>query len=361
MIKLLITGLAVVFIYCGFIVMSDFNSYVVVNAYNYVVETSVIVAAGVLIFLVLITMVLLKIIYWVLRIPYFIRSKLVQSRERDINNILVHAVSNLLINNRHNISRNVKKLQPNPRSEQKEMIDLILAETEENFENKIQYYRSLTNSKNCSYFAIKRLAIIYYQSGIYEQAENYAAKAYDIDNKDIEILEILLTSYAALKKWNMFDNVISKLYKSHEKYLLTISKEIAELYIQAAKDTLEDGKDNLALNYIKYSLQFNPSDIKTLELYLSLNIVTNPKTNDNMQVIENAFSINPCFEIAEIYINTISQSANIDVMTVYNNLKSLVDNPMLYRSQFIAITALLHLPQETSNLVDTKLLTNITN
>jgi len=77
-----------------------------------------------------------------------------------------------------------------------EFSNLILAESEEDLDKKIQYFKELIKLNDYNYFATKKLAKIFYGLSRYEQSEHYAILAFNKNKLDNEILEILITCYA---------------------------------------------------------------------------------------------------------------------------------------------------------------------
>ena len=53
----------------------------------------------------------------------------------------------------------------------KEVMNLVMAEAEQSFDKKIQHFRNLIDKKNYSVYASKKLAEIFYENTHHKQAE----------------------------------------------------------------------------------------------------------------------------------------------------------------------------------------------
>jgi tetratricopeptide (TPR) repeat protein len=259
-------------------------------------------------------------------------------------------MAKLLIGNKLKSAEIAKTVNPNISAENKELFNLILAESEGDIEQKIQYFKGLVGSKNFNYFALKRLAQIFHNREVYQRAEDYAIKAFNLNELDSDILEILIHCYANLSLWSKFTFVISKLSKVDPEKLSKLAGKVAEYYLLAAKNVLELGNDKEATNYLQSAFEFNPAYIEALELYLALNINLHQQ-NRNLEILESAFIANPCFEIMELYFRT----SNLPAPRIYEELATIVD-PKQHLGLFLAIAAYLNLPEKIMVLKEQKLL-----
>ena len=102
------------------------------------------------------------------------------------------ALAELLMGNRKKSIALSNKLVPEFDDANKEIVNLVLAEAEENFDKKVQYLRNLIDKKHYSIYAAKRLAEIFYKNAQYKQAEKYALKAFNEDDTDTQLMIILI-------------------------------------------------------------------------------------------------------------------------------------------------------------------------
>ena len=352
MIRFLIICSIILVLYLSFSALGELDAKISFQIYNYVVETTLFTVTTGFVLSLFIVLITLKLVFLIFEFPYIIKKRLHLRKSQKATHALMQSMVYLLANNRFKAAEVAKKIESDLKLELKDLYNLVQAEAEGDFEKKIDHYRLLSGSKDYNYFAMKRLAEVFLQNGFYEQAEDYASKAFNLNEFDSDVLVVLLDCYAKQGLWNKFVFIISKLSRVDKKRLNTISDIISNYYVQAAKDTLEKGEDHQAMNYIESALELNPSNMEAVDFYLSLNLSLN-RGEDNLEILQNALSINPSFEIAEIYI----RSSNEEPEQIYNKLASIID-PQKYRSLFLAIAAYLNLPHKVEILSEPKLLTH---
>ena len=203
--------------------------------YDYVIETTFFTIVAFFIILVFLVLIIFRIIFLIFDLPSIIRKKLDEKRTQKINNSLIQSMAKLLIGNKMKAVEVIKTLGPNIPNENKELFNLILAECEEDVEQKIQYLKELLTSKIFVYFAWKRLAQIFHERESYQRAEDYATKAFNLNEADSDILEILIHCYANLSLWSKFIFVVAKLNKTDSERLSKLKDKIADYYLLAAK------------------------------------------------------------------------------------------------------------------------------
>lgn len=352
MVRFLIVCCTILILYLGFSAVAEFDANVSLQIIDYEIETTLFTLITCFVFALCAALIVLKLVFLIFDFPYLIKKRMHLRKAHRVNHALTQSMVYLLANNKFKAADYAKKVARDLASEQKDLYNLIQAEAEEDFDKKVDYYRVLINSKDYNYLAAKRLSTVFIRGGFYEQAEDYASRAFNINEFDSDVLINLLECYANQKLWNKFVYVISKLARVDAKKLKEISSLISDYYVQAAKDTLEKGEDHQAINYIESALELNPSNTAAVDFYLSLNLSLN-RGEDNLEILQNALSINPSFEIAEIYIRASSEEPE----QIYDRLASLI-NPQKYRSLFLAIAAVLNLPHKVEALVEPKLLTH---
>lgn len=352
MVRFLIVCCTILILYLSFSAVAEFDANISFHIYDYEIETTLFTLITCFVLALSAALIVLKLVFLIFDFPHLIKKRMHLRKAHRVNHALTQSMVYLLANNKFKAADISKKVARDLASEQKDLYNLIQAEAEEDFDRKVDYYRLLITSKDYNYFAAKRLASVFVKDGFYEQAEDYASRAFNINEFDSEVLITLIECYANQKMWNKFAYVISKLARVDAKKLRKISSTISDYYVQAAKDTLEKGEDHQAINYIESALELNPSNSEAVDFYLSLNLSLN-RGEDNLEVLQNALSINPSFEIAETYI----RASNEEPEQIYNRLASLID-PQKHRSLFLAIAAVLNLPHKVEVLSETKLLTH---
>lgn len=352
MVRFLIVCCTILVLYLSFSAVAEFDASISFYIYDYEIETTLFMLVTCFVLVLCAALIVLKLIFLIFEFPYLIKKRMHLRKARKVNHILTQSLVHLLANNKFKAADCSKKIARDVTGEQKDLYSLIQAEAEQDFDKKVDFYRLLIASKDYNYFAAKKLAKLFAQNGFYEQAEDYASRAFNINEFDSDVLVTLLDCYANQKIWNKFVFIVSKLARVDASKLSEVSGAISGYYMQAAKDALEKGEDHQAINYVESALELNPSNVEAVDFYLSLNLSLN-RGEDNLEILQNALSINPSFEIAEIYIRT----SNEEPEQIYDRLASLID-PQKYRSLFLAIAATLNLPHKVEILAQPKLLTH---
>lgn len=350
MIRLFISCAVFFLIYLGIVFLRELDTDVSFVVYDYFFETTLLSIIASFIILVFLSIAASKIIFLIFTLPFIIKKRLNLRKAQKTTNMLMQAISYILIDNKFKALDFCKKLEPTLQTEHKELFYLILAECEEEFDKKVHYFRTLSSSKDYNYFAAKRLSQIFYDNHFYEQSEDYATKVFNLNEFDLDILEILINCYAKLGYWSKFVFLVSKLSRVSQKKLSSISEEISEYYLLAAKYTLEIGDDVEAMGYIESALELNPGYLEALDLYLSLNLSFRNKANA-FDAVKLAFEANPSFEIAELFIKI----ANSSESDIYDDLARIAD-PKKHEGLFLAIAARLNLIEKVKGLREPRLL-----
>ncbi|RYE06536.1 MAG: hypothetical protein EOP33_05030 [Rickettsiaceae bacterium] len=338
MIKVIVICIFSLITYLSLSSIDQLNNQVTISFQDYTIEASLIciiltVATSML---ALVTAINISTLFF--NLPQIIKDKIKANKSQKTNLLLIQAAIFLLINDKNKAKQLSNKISSDVK-EYIELKNLILAESEENLDRKLDYYQKLKSSKDCEAFAIRKLAATYFTLGSFAKAEDFASKGLAIDEKDIATIEILVNCYAQQKAWTKYDDSIAKLKKFDHHEISKISPQLAIYYMQAAKEMLEKGEDNKAIHFVESALELNPSNNEALDLYTSINLSLNNGHN-NLKILSSAFSYNPSFEIAVMYIHTSTQSAQ----QIYNDLSTLVDSTDLsYKSLFLAIKAYLNL------------------
>lgn len=349
MVKFLILCTIFALLYLGFNTISEFDSSVNFSIFDYKIQTTVFTFASIFLLTQLIFMIILKTIFLIFDIPVIIRQNFHKRKVRKINENLIKIVSELLMGNKIKSLELTNKLIPDLGEDNKEITNLILSEAESNFDKKIQHLRTLVDKKNYSLYAAKKLAQVFFEYIHYKEAEEYATKAFNENDTDIELMVMLIRIYAHLGSWDKMILIVSKLQRADIKLFTSYGNELAEYYYLAAKATLAAGNDSEAGKFLESSLELNPSFLEALNLFTELNINTN-NSESILKILKAAFVSNPCFEIAEMYAKCSDSSANV----VYGTLAGLV-KPSENNALFLAIAAYLGLYDKIADIKDPKL------
>ena len=342
MIRFLILSIAVFCLYFAFTSIINFDSQLVFNFYDYHIETTIFTFVVAFLAIQLALYITLKFIFLFFNIPTLIRKRWRRKKLQQINSKLFSAISELIMGNKEKSLSISKKLLPDIKNnnDKGNITNLILAETEKSFTKKANYLRTLANKKNYSIYAAKSLASIFYDNGYYNDAEEYAVKAFNEDDTDTSIMLLLIRIYAKLEMWGKLIFIMSKLQRANSKLLTENAREFAKYYYQAAKNSLILEEDEEAIALLKSALELKPDYIEALNLFTELN--TNIKNSSTLRdILESAFSVKPCFEIAEIYIKCSDKSKD----DIYNSLAKLAKADK-HNVLFLAIAAYLDLPEK---------------
>ena len=349
MVRFLILCTVIILLYFGFSAAREFDCVIKLSVYNYTVETTVFVFGAVFFILTLILSIILRLIFLIFDLPTLIRKQWVKRKLKQMNIKLLRAVAELMMGNRQKSIEITTKMLFELEEENKELVTLIKAASENNHDKKVAYLRYLVDKKYYSVYAAKSLAEIFFLNAEYHEAEEYAAKAFNEDDTDAEIMLILTRIYAKLALWPKMIFIISKLQRADTRLLTTHADEISGYYYNAAKAVLGSGEDMEAVKFLQLSLELKPDYIDALILYTELNI-NMQNTASILTILKAAFAARPCFEIALMYIKTSKSSTN----AIYGTLASIV-KPNKYNDLFLAVAAYLDLPDKIRAIKESKL------
>ena len=335
MIRFLILCTVFFLLYLAFSAVGEFDTNLRFTAYGYEIESTIFTFGAIFIAIQLVLMIVLKLIFLIFDIPSIIKKKWHRRKLIKVNKKLLNVLAELLMGNRKKSLSMTNGIIKDLDEDNKEVINLVLAEAEESFDKKIQYYRNLIDKKHYSVYAAKRLAEIFYKNTHHKQAEECAVKAFNEDDTDTELMLILIKIYASLGEWPKLVFIVSKLQRADAKKIEENSVEIASYYYAAAKSYLQNNSDDEALKYLEYALELNPVYIEALNLFTELSTNIN-NTVGILKILRAAFSANPCFEVARMYADSATGSAE----AIYGTLAGIAQ-PAKYPALFLALAAYL--------------------
>ncbi|MDC0865265.1 heme biosynthesis HemY N-terminal domain-containing protein [Rickettsiaceae bacterium] len=337
MIRFLILIISLLLLYLGFDAIASYDFPLYISALNYQIETTLFVFAVIFLLTGFFLMLLLKAVFLIFNTPNMLMRKWKNQRVSKSNKALLNSLIQLVIGDRQKSLSLIKRVASSSDKENKSTTNIILAETIDSSDKKISYLTNLLDEKEYSFYASKKLAEISYKSKQYEQAKNYALRAFNENDSDIYLMLLLIRIYAALELWAKCFFVVSKLEQSDKVLFMKCSLEISEFYYLAAKTELKNENDSEALEHLEYALEIRPDYIEALSLFTEIS--TNMKnTHAVLKVLESAFLANPSFEIAEIYIASCTDSPEI----IYKTLAKIV-SPKEHEGLFLAISGYLNL------------------
>ncbi|RTK92400.1 MAG: hypothetical protein EKK61_04605 [Rickettsiales bacterium] len=338
--------------YLGFIFLGEYDSVIKLNVFNYQIETTLFIIIVVFSITQLIFTIFLKAVFFLLNLPQIIKRRWQKKKLQNINKKLLQIIANLLIDNKKDLVQEIKNLKNDLDEDSQDIINIVMAESDLSFDQKIENYRKISVNKKFSAYAHKKLAEIFYKEGHHIQAEEFAIKSFNENDIDPETMLVLIKIYVSLNLWPKLIFIVSKLKRTSSKIFNNYSNEIAYYYYIAAKHYLNSNDDAQARKYLELSLEIKPDHIESLTLFAHLLINAND-TELLFKILKTAFAINPLFEIAKLYIDS-SNSQPEEIYTSLANIASPIQNQAL----FLAIAGYLNLHNQLNEIKDIKLITD---
>lgn len=350
MIRFLILCVVFFLLYIGFSTIGEYDSGIKLFVFDYQIETTLFLFLTIFVLIQLVLMVFLKLIFLIFDFPTMLKKRWYRRKLLKINNKLLSVLAELLMGNKKKSLRITKNMVSELDEENKDFVNLVLAEGEDSFDKKIQYYRNLIDKKNFSVYASKKLAEIFYNNMHHVQAEEFAIKAFNEDDTDTELMLILIRIYASLGFWPKMVFIVSKLQRADATLFEENSEEIASYYYAASKHYLQVGSEDEAKKYLELALEYKPDYIEALNLLMELLTNTNNSASV-LKVLRAAFSAKPCFEIARMFADSSRSSAE----AIYGTLAGIVQ-PAKYPDVFLALAGYLGIKEKVIEIKEPKLI-----
>ncbi len=338
MIRFLLISAIFFLLYLGFSVLSQLDSSISINIYDYYIETTFFTLIVMFIIVLLVALLILRLTFLLFELPYMIRKRIQLNKIQKTHSSLLKAFASLSQQDHQKSIEIIRKIEGDLNQNQKEFAHLILANAEYNFDAQILHLRILLSSPEYEYYASKKIAELFIQNKLYKQAEEYCIKCYNLNEKDSNVLMLLVRCYGNLKKWDRFDFAIRRLSEAHNPNYDLIAEDISDFYLDAAKEKLANGEDNEANHCVHKSIEANPYNIDAVDLYVTLNINIE-KTEHILAMLKKLYKEMPNFEIAQMIIKLLP---NTPPEKIANDLAELA-NPEEYPVLYLAITAYLGL------------------
>lgn len=344
MTKFFIICVSIFALYIAFNFAQPYDSIIEFNMLDYHVETTLFAYLALTVAFVLLLFIILKILFFIIRIPSLIVNKFRDKKAKKVLDKLVDATSLVAS---HNYAEALKIIDnyilPSKIGENlKQLPNLIKINTNIDFDSKLLLLKDIAKDDKYKFFAANRLANLYYDNARFVEAEEFAVKAYNEDENNSDLITLLIRIYAHLGKWEKMIFVISKLKKVDEQSYNSLSNQIATFYLKAAKDYAYNG-DDYSKECALSALEHNPAYIDAIKLFIELSFHNN--NGEKLKVIRNAFELNPCFELAELFIKNSHNSPD----AIYQTLASIA--PVKgYGALYLAIASALNLSDRIQEL-----------
>ena len=311
-----------------------------ISIFNYVVSVSLLFILTLLVFIISLFTLGMKFITWIIMLPFALISRIVGFRRDHQIHLLLDAYASLIMENKADAAKKLAKVSSAP-MEYKEHENFLkaLAATESEKDAYILYER--VKNKEYHNFAAKKIANTLFEKDLYDQALKFIESAELDKSKDAELIYIVMVLYAELGEWEKFLTQVDALkvkYKNEK-------EKVSELYTKGAKHYLEAGKEKKALVFLKKSLEYNPASMESIEIFCTLNN-SQGLNRQNLPILEAAFSLQPSFELFELYYN----SCSMEPQKLYGIFHNLVDTKK-HRDVLLSIAAYLKLFDEVEALL----------
>ncbi|MGX6959822.1 MAG: heme biosynthesis HemY N-terminal domain-containing protein, partial [Rickettsia endosymbiont of Pentastiridius leporinus] len=252
MFRLLFICSIVLLLYFGFTLMQSFDSKVFISLYNYDIETTFVFSIIAFLLLLVSCIIIVRFLILIIDLPIKIQNIFYNKKINNNRHSLVSAFAKYITGDKAKAGSIARKNLPAEDLEnEQEFYNLILAETEEDIDAKIAYFQNLAKSKEFTFYSNKNLAKLYYDKSLYQEAENYAIKAYNLNEYDLDNLITLLHCYGELSLWTKFTFIANKLAKLYKKKAIANSSDIASYYLLAAKKEVDSNNISNALDYLE--------------------------------------------------------------------------------------------------------------
>lgn len=300
MFRLLLICSIFLLLYFGFTLMQSFDSKVFISLYNYNIETTFVFTIIAFLLLLVSCIIVVRFLILIIDLPIKIQNIFHNKKTNNDKYALLSAFAKYIIGDKTKAGSIARKnLSAKDLKNEQEFYNLILAETEEDIDTKIIYFQNLSKSKDFTFYSNKNLAKLYYDKSLYQEAENYGIKAYNLNEYDLDNLITLMRCYGELSLWTKFTFIANKFTKLYKKKFISNSPEIASYYLLAAKQEVDSNNISNAVDYLESALEGNFWSVELLEFYLKLN--NNLSDSKKIKMLKDAFRITPSLELMKLF------------------------------------------------------------
>ena len=301
MFRLLLIFAIFLLLYFGFTLIESFDSKVFISLYDYNIETTLFFSLILGLLLLISCFIVIRFLILIIDLPSKIHNIFNKRKINHDRYALILAFAEYIMSNKAKSASIARKnLSSEDLKDSQEFHNLILAVTEEDVDTKISYFQKLITSKEFVFYGSKNLAKLYYEKSLYSEAENYAIKAYNLNELDSDNLITLMRCYGKLSLWTKFTFITNKLTKFHKHgSILPQTQEIAEYYLLAAKQEVESNNTANAIDYLETAVELNFYNSELLEFYFNLNDKLN--VNKKIKILKDAFRIVPSLKLVQLF------------------------------------------------------------
>lgn len=339
--SLILTGYSIsVYLKC-------YNYFINISFLDYSIEVNFIFGIGILLLAILIVNIILNGVFFIISIPKKLLSYKDDLFKSDPRKIILSYYTKFVLND-NNLSAEelLRSLNYIPQSLMYHIHFIILRYTKD-FTQTITSLKYLMSNSEYKNYATKKLVHIYLGIGKLEEALVLVESL--PNNNDIEALLLALDAYAKLKLYSKFSNVVNKLNKLDKNLWADYQDKIANYFFDAAKNSMIINSNNNEVKFLLDSaLLYKSNMFEAIELYCSFNEKLN-QAQKNIALIKGAFSVNPSFELFQLYLRYASEE-NVEI---YNSLILLI-NKEKHFNLFLIMASYLKLFDEIEKLVASK-------
>ncbi|MGC0371701.1 MAG: hypothetical protein DGJ47_000400 [Rickettsiaceae bacterium] len=342
MFKFLTLGITVLLLYLGFLYVSDFDSIVQIFVYDLKIELSFFTIITTFFLLQFILIVVIKILSVLLNIPELFKKSWQQHRIQTTHTKLMNAIIFFITDRTEKSAKIARKIYSKIENEGKDLSNIIIAADEKNIVAKRDYYTKALENEYLHAHAAKHIAKIYLHENQYVKAEKFALKCFDKNETDKENIMTLLEIYVALKAWDKFCALSSRL--SYADKNDRNRKIVSDHLYQQSQELIDNNKDSEAKEYLKKALSIKPDHIMCLNLYTKMEINSN-NSSEALKILKSAFIYNNCFKIALMYAKCSTGSNEVIYRTLSADVE-VKDNIHI----FLSLAAYLELDSKVKEL-----------
>jgi tetratricopeptide (TPR) repeat protein len=346
MIKFLSTIIFLALSYLAIIVVSKYDTMLSIGLFDYRIDVSLFLLITFFIILVCISSLGIRILAIIFKTPYMIAAKLAGYKKNSHTKLILDAYANMIMGKTDLAQRNISKIDPvSSYKEFADHINLLKAVSNLDSERNTYLLHNLLSNKQYHDFSAKALARKLYDQGLYQQSLSFIEHVRIDSNMDRETIYLLILLYANLNIWDNF-NIHVERYNGIFKDITEAEKgEIGNLYLRCAKYYLAQGEEQESVKFLEKSLTYNPVSIESIELLCTINVSLG-QNNQNLAILETAFTAVPSFELFDLYY----QSSSMSPIAIYDKFYDLVD-ARLHKDVFLAIAAYLKLFDRVDTLL----------
>lgn len=333
-----------------FVYIQSYSSIVEIKFGHYVVLVNSI-------FLILILLVANFAIYAVVhtvRMPFILFRHAIdrarQLKEQKLMKQVCDVTHQVLLGSTDNAYKTISRLLSNTDSLPKDLdehLRILLLKLDTSFNTKLYYAKEILSGASPYKFLIARnLASQALKEESYHYSLELASTAFKLDDKDPDLLELMIDIYAALESWNKMEEMMRLLDKVDKERMAAIKEKISNYYLKAAKQFIGLGQINDSGYYLKRCLEYRTDFIECIELISQIQIEL--KGFSLQKIIEDAFALRPDFTLFKVYYKHFKNTMSSEDM--YNNLSKDLDKSH-HVGILISIAYFLNIKKELDGMV----------